>query len=44
MIPHQGFFFPPHPTSKGLFWWSYRYGEFEGTLVSYILLSQKTGS
>jgi hypothetical protein len=42
-IPHQGFYFafPSHPTSKDLFFWSYRYGEFEDILVSHILLSQK---
>jgi hypothetical protein len=43
LIPHQGFYwaFLSHPTLKGLFWWSCRYGEIEGTLVSHILLSQE---
>jgi hypothetical protein len=44
LIPQQGiyFAFPSHSTPKGLLWWSCRYGEFEGTLVSHILLRQKT--
>jgi hypothetical protein len=43
LLPHQGFYyaFLSHPTPKSLFWWSSRYGGFEGTLVSHILLSQK---
>ena len=30
----------PHPISNGCFWWSCRYGGFEGILASHILLSQ----
>jgi hypothetical protein len=43
IIPHQGFYiaFLSHPAQTGLFWSSCRYGEFEGTFVSHILLSQK---
>jgi hypothetical protein len=46
LIPHQGFYyaFVSHPTPKGYVWWSYRYGEIEGTLVSHILVSQEPDS
>jgi hypothetical protein len=45
-IPYQGFYcaFLSHPTSKGLFLWSYSYGESKGILASHILLTQKLDS